>query len=560
MEQKDTILKKKTAKKDIQRNIMKKLGVIVPKKSTEKAIEKIDIPKVEELKDEEFVIEKRAKIKTKISTPLLKTIKIESSYFDKKKVREHYSLMYPYSFALIEWNHDKEDLVYNIIEPPLSPELKTKVMQIKSKLVERFNINFSTIKNKIEAEKILENKIDELLQTSFVDNTSTSIIKYYLFRIFTGYDKIAGLMHDPNVSEISCIGDKLTVLHKKYGALKTNISFKEKELNPFIAKLSIVAGKDVSPEKPTFISQLPDGTFIQGNIGVVGGTAKPSFLIKKVLEPLSFFELSNDHLLTDDIAAYLWLLVENNFSGFIIGESTTGKSAMLNFLATLIKSDAKIVSLEYRKELDLQQENWLSNVVSLKLDPDKKFNEELLNWKPTHLLFGDILEEEAKLFFKYMALGHTCYATLNAQSIDEMAKKLKSFKVNHSLISNISFIITTSSYFDQEEKKDVYRVESIDELIRYSGEENKIVTKKVIQFDKENSEYIFNLTNSQLLYEIASKKSINMNDIIENIQERKLVLDWTKRSNIKSTKSFFKVINEYRLDKEKFLEKYHLKK
>ena len=64
---------------------------------------------------------------------------------------------------------------------------------------------------------------------------------YYIYRNFLGYNEIDGFMQDPNIEDISCdgIGIPLYVVHRKYGSIKTSVTFDTVDkLREFIVKLA----------------------------------------------------------------------------------------------------------------------------------------------------------------------------------------------------------------------------------------------------------------------------------------------------------------------------------
>lgn len=68
------------------------------------------------------------------------------------------------------------------------------------------------------------------------------------------------------------------------------------------------------------------------------------------------------------IAAYLWILVENKASIMVFGGTGAGKTTTLNAIASLIKPDMKIVTVEETAEINLVHENWFNSLVAKKWD------------------------------------------------------------------------------------------------------------------------------------------------------------------------------------------------
>ena len=68
-----------------------------------------------------------------------------------------------------------------------------------------------------------------------------------------------------------------------------------------------------------------------------------------------------EHLrIPEEMAAYLWICLENRASVMVLGGTAAGKTTALNALACLIKPGSKIMTIEETAELNLSHENWVS--------------------------------------------------------------------------------------------------------------------------------------------------------------------------------------------------------
>ena len=61
--------------------------------------------------------------------------------------------------------------------------------------------------------------------------------------------------------------------------------------------------------------------------------------------------------------AYLWILVQYKMNILITGGTSSGKTTLLNAVAFFIPPEARVVSIEDTRELNLPRDNWLPSVV-----------------------------------------------------------------------------------------------------------------------------------------------------------------------------------------------------
>jgi flagellar protein FlaI len=257
-----------------------------------------------------------------------------------------------YKYILDELQLDTfEREIYNKILEILLAEIKSPREEIKS--ARDF---FDT-----QAKKIVDKY---RISLGWLPDVSWSKIIYHAERDLVGFSAIDALMRDPNIEDISCDGVKKQVYiwHRKFENLETNLAFKDdEELDNLIVKLVHMSGKHVSSAFPIVDASLPGkhrlAVCYRREVTPFGTT----FTIRKFREdPYSIIDLINLGTLTEDVAAYFWLALENRASIMVLGGTGAGKTTALNALACLIRPTSKILTIEETAELNLSLENWVS--------------------------------------------------------------------------------------------------------------------------------------------------------------------------------------------------------
>lgn len=128
--------------------------------------------------------------------------------------------------------------------------------------------------------------------------------------------------------------------------------------------------------------------------------------------------------------AFLWLCIENHKSLIFAGGTASGKTTSLNAISLFIPSNAKIVSIEDTREVELPQRNWVASVTRPSFGQDDtgdvdEFDllEAALRQRPDYIVMGEIRGEEGRTLFQVMSTGHTTYTTFHADSVGEVIKR-----------------------------------------------------------------------------------------------------------------------------------------
>ncbi|RLI74790.1 secretion system protein E, partial [Archaeoglobales archaeon] len=185
---------------------------------------------------------------------------------------ESYPVSSKYIFVSVHilYREDENEYLYYLNEPKLDFVENEIVKEVINKL-EYAPITPEEIKTKTKKE-LLKEKVDKILDDFRIKLEGSSYYKvfYYILKNTILFDKITGLMFDPQIEDISCNGYNIPiyVFHRKYGNVKTNIFFDDPdELDAFVVKLAQQCGKHISIAEPMVDATMPDGSRIQMTLG-----------------------------------------------------------------------------------------------------------------------------------------------------------------------------------------------------------------------------------------------------------------------------------------------------
>jgi archaeal flagellar protein FlaI len=414
-----------------------------------------------------------------------------------------------------------------------------------------------------EAKKIVDKY---RISLGWLPDVSWYKILYHAERDLVGFGKIDPLMRDPNIEDISCDGVQKPVYiwHRNFESIETNLQFEsDEDLDNLVVKLVHMAGKHVSSAFPIVDASLPGkhrlAVAYRREITPFG----TAFTIRKFRDdPYSIIDLINIGTFTEEMAAYLWICLENRASVMVLGGTAAGKTTALNALGCLIKPGSKIMTIEETAELNLSHENWVSliarqsyglggsNVGEVALFDLVKT---CMRHRPDLMIVGEVRGQEAYVLFQALATGHGGMCTMHAENVQSAVRRLtqKPMDISPAYIPlmNIVMSVQRVHLVKNGEKKAYRRVLSVNEIIDHEKFVNPF------KWDPIKDKQSIELDGSFLLTNISERLGITREQLIEEMNRRADVLRWMRKGNIRSYKEVASIIAEYYARPKEFYRK-----
>ncbi|MGQ9551165.1 MAG: type II/IV secretion system ATPase subunit [Candidatus Bathycorpusculaceae bacterium] len=466
-------------------------------------------------------------------------------------------------------DQETQKIRYEIIEPTLQPDEERRLRETKHLLMEELDVALNEIETKEKAENYLREKTKEIVRKYRIKIPPEAVdkIAYYIIRDFMGYGKIDPLMKDHLIEDISADGVNIPVYvwHRLYESLPTNITFKdEAELNSFVIRLAYLAGKNISIASPILDSSLPEGSRIQLTYGNEVTRRGSTFTIRRFkVDPLTISDLIVFNTISSEMAAYLWYVIENRASVLVAGGVAAGKTTMLNCLSMFIKPEMKIVSVEDTQELNLPHENWIPSVVRLGFGHEDKRNGTItlfdllkiaVRQRPDYIIVGEVRGEEAYTLFQAMATGHLGMSTIHAESVEAVINRLESEPMNipKSLIATIDVIMVLTK--TEIDGKPARRVATASEIKKFEPKTKEIFTEEIFNWNPKADKFV-SAGHSILLEEQTKKTSLTEEEVMQELNCRKTVLEWMAHQGIRRQPEVVNVIREYYANPNRLFQK-----
>jgi len=525
------------------------------------------------IKKGEIVIEKSREELEGIEIPEFGIKKVSKLGLEKEEQKEFVSKTYPLiprepeknepimAYAKIQWNPNKNQHEYIVVQPQIPARMKRLITKLKDILEEKLDIDFSKLK-KQEAKEYLRRESFKLLDYFRINisETEKTILIYYIERDFLGLGPIEPIMHDPNIEDISCDGINIPIyiFHRDplLGSISTNIIFPDsEELDSYLIRIAQLCGQSVSVIDPLLQGSLPDGSRVQGTLSTDIARRGSNFTIRKFTEsPLTPTHLLAYKTINAKTLAFLWLAVDYSSSVLVSGGTATGKTSFLNILSLFIRRNMKIVSIEDTAELKLLHPHWIPQVARTSVASSKERERgqidlfdllrESLRQRPDYIIVGEVRGKEAYVLFQQMATGHPSLATIHADSMEKLIDRLttKPIDLSPSLLENLDLIVFIKKL--RYKGKFTRRVQAVYEITGFNRKNNIPETNPVFEWDS-GSDQIKVKNKSITLANILKKTGLSEKELLEEFQRRISILEWLQARNIADYESVSQIINLY---------------
>ena len=442
-------------------------------------------------------------------------------------------------------------------------EIRENLVDLAISSGENFQANEEGLLNDIRSFIFLRLKGEN--QDNYVSNEYLDRLSRKFLRDINGYGEIDPLIQDDELEEIMIIGTgkPIFVYHRKYGMMKTNIQFKdEQEIRDLIDIIARQINRRIDQESPILDGRLVDGSRINATIPPVSADG-PSLTIRKFRrDPLTIIDLINSKTMSIELAAFFWLCIDGlgvkSANAIISGGTSSGKTTTLNALSAFINPKERIITIEDTLELQIPHEH----VIRMETRPANIENrgeltmndlvKNSLRQRPDRIIVGEVRADEAITLFTALNTGHSGFGTLHSNDARETITRLTNppMSVPEIMIQAIDFIIMQNRIYTPSGVS-FRRISEVAEVV--GMEEGTVQLNKIFQWNPER-DLIENVgITSHTLAQIANLSGYGINDLYNEIDNRKLVLRHMINHNIRSVNEVNGVLEQYYKNPQKVL-------
>jgi len=470
-----------------------------------------------------------------------------------------------------------ETTKYYTIEPEMDDDELEVFGRVKDKLLER-----SVSKPAPEESADYEERIEELLSEIVhiegddrgplgsvakrldvagieVSQTTYDKIQYRLVRDIVGLGPLEPIMRDPENEDIHVIGpSQVDVDHGTFGLLETSVEFDSTEqFDNWLRNMGERIGDPVSDAHPIVDSTLPDGSRINiiysDDVSLKGS----SLTIRQGDDvPLSIFQITKWGTLSPELAAYLWIALENERTIFVVGETASGKTTTLNAILSFIPQDSKIYTAEDTAEVLPPHDTWQQLLTREGRGSDSEVDmfdlvAAALRSRPDYIIVGEVRGEEGRMAFQAAQTGHPVMLTFHASDIVSMIQRFTGDPINvpETFMDNCDIALFQNRV--RRGNDILRRVTSVQEIEGYSKEMGGVVTREAFYWDPVQDEIVFQGMNNSFIMEQKVATLLGYDDtrkIYDDIQFRAELVRRAIQENVLGYHEVNELIEDYQRD------------
>ena len=496
--------------------------------------------------------------------PLLKQ-KLEKSPVKnnekKTNILDKYEINAEGSKVNVEVKKDNLGMSYNLSIPPLDVATSFLLESIRNELISITSVSmkelvdptlFSTIKErfKTQATKLIKEKLPQ------IEKGLEEFLIGKMMQEMLGLGEIEFLINDPALEEIVIPSskEKIRVYSKKYGWLETNIKIGEEET--IINYSNIIArriGRQITVLNPLLDAHLVTGDRVNAVLYPINTKGNTITIRKFARDPFTIVDLINNKTCDLSTAALIWLGIEYEMNVLFSGGTGSGKTSFLNACMPFIPPNQRIISIEDTRELMLPDFLYWTPLVIRTPNPEGKGEVSMLDllinslrMRPDRIILGEMRkQQEAMVLFEAMHTGHSVYATVHADTAAETVSRLVNPPLN--IPPNLLKAVNLNIVMFRDRRKGIRRISQIAE---FEAEKNDVKTNILYRWSPEEDKIVKHSESSIFFENLGRNTGMSQTEISENLEEKKKILSWLIKNNIRELNNFGKVMNLYYKNKD----------
>lgn len=259
--------------------------------------------------------------------------------------------------------------------------------------------------------------------------------------VFSFFAPIAGLLEDTEVTEVLINGPSEIYAERKGRLTREAVSFSDPHrLLRGLRAAAQYLGSPFDRQHPILEGVLPDGSRIEALLSPLVDAPAAVAIRKHQRNQLDLESLVDAGALSAEVVCFLAGVMERRCNVLVAGGTGSGKTSLLNCLASLVGTSERVVTIEDARELALQN----PHVLSLLSRPADELGRgrvtvrdlfrATLRLRPDRIVIGELRGPEALDLIQAMTSGHGgCLSTLHASSPFDALRRLETMALHAGL-------------------------------------------------------------------------------------------------------------------------------
>lgn len=483
----------------------------------------------------------------------------------KKGVLESYEIDVDKARVKVDIKKETATIIYYLSVPEIGIATASLLNEIRNELVTATTVSmkeiadpsaFKVIKKRFmdDAAKLIESNLPAL------NPGMKEFLIGKLMQDMLGLGEIEFLINDPNLEEIVIPSSKepIRVYHKKYGWLATNLKIKkEEEIVNYSNIIARRVGRQITVLTPLLDAHLVTGDRVNSILYPIATKGNTITIRKFARDPYTIIDLIKNKTCDLDVVTMLWLAIEYEMNILISGGTASGKTVLLNACMPFIPPNHRIISVEDTRELMLPDFLYWCPLVTRTPNPEGKGEVTMLQllinslrMRPDRIVLGEMRrQEEAMVLFEAMHTGHSVYATVHADSAAETIARLTNPPLN--IPPNLLKAVNLNVVMFRDRRRGIRRILQVAE---FETNEGKAEPKIIYRWIPEQDKTIKHSESSRFFEDISRNTGMSQAELNKNIDEKKQILSFLIKNNVRDLNEFGKVMNLFYTDKERLMD------
>lgn len=461
-------------------------------------------------------------------------------------------------------------LLYRVKKREITPTTDLLLQDVREQLLKDVSIGMTELLEAASVQRLQKEftvKAERMVVAKLptIDKTTTNALVCDLLCTMLGLGDLEVPLNDPNLEEVvvNTAKEPVWVYHKKHGWLKTSIVVSnEKDIQNYASIIARRVGRQITTLNPLLDAHLVSGDRANATLFPISTKGNTITIRKFRRTPWTITDFIANHTITFEVAAFLWLAIEYELNMIIAGGTSSGKTALLNTLMPFIQPNHRIVSIEDTRELQLPEYLHWVPLTTREPNPEGKGEVKMLDlmvnslrMRPDRIIVGEIRRgDQAEVLFEAMHTGHSVYATLHADTADQVVRRMTNPPINIPDVMMEALHLIVVQHRDR--KKGIRRVYQVAELIPVGESGAQVSTKlNVLYRLRPDGTIVAHDPSVRVFDTLRMHTGMTDKDMLKEIEEKMYVLEHLAKNGIQDVNKVGQIIAEYYADKGKLLKR-----
>jgi flagellar protein FlaI len=336
--------------------------------------------------------------------------------------------------------------IYEVTFPGIGAATKFLLLSLRNELVTMVPIDPLRIETKtymdelnkkyVEASNVL---IDKYLPNPGVE--TKKLLTSYIVNIMLGLGELEVPLADDGLEEIAVNGayTPIWVFHKAFGWCETTIKLQSEDvIYESAEQIGRRVGREINNLSPLMDAELADGSRVNATLFPISQFGNTITIRKFAKNPWTMPALIKNKTVSPEIAALIWLCVQNELSILISGGTASGKTSFLNAMSIFFPATRRIITVEETRELTLPASLQWVPMITRQPNPEGKGEVTMYNLmvnalrqRPDIMIVGEVrTEKDAETLFEAIHTGHAVYSTVHADNAQDTIIRMSNPPIN----------------------------------------------------------------------------------------------------------------------------------